>query len=102
VYQIPSSIPPAPRPSVPAGFLATERPLRLNSERPPASLPGLAEPEAVEAGAEPLAEPVYVSAAASLRPTAPDPRERPASMRGVVGSSSALVEPLTCLRAPTP
>ncbi|MEO8181203.1 MAG: sigma 54-interacting transcriptional regulator [Deltaproteobacteria bacterium] len=92
MYQIPSSIPPAPRPSVPVGFLATERPLRLSSERPPSSLPGRAEPEPVEAGVEPPQEPVYVSAAASLRPTAPDPRVRPASMRGVVGSSSALVD----------
>ena len=91
MYQLPSSIPPAPRPSVPPGFFAAELPLRVSSERP-SSLPGFQEPEAVAAGAEPHTEEVCVSTPASLRPIAPDPRVRPASMRGVVGSSSALVD----------
>ena len=47
------------------------------------------EPEAP--AAQPPKEEVYVSRAASF-PPAPDPRQRPASMRDVVGSSALLVD----------
>jgi len=105
VYHIPSSIPPAPRPSVPPAFFAAE--LKLTSERP-STAPGLesSAPESVAPVSH--GEPIYDSRSslvpppslvpASLPPAslAPppssQPRERPASMRGVVGSSSALLD----------
>jgi transcriptional regulator with PAS, ATPase and Fis domain len=91
VYQIPSSFPPAPRRSVPPSFFAAELASRLGSESPPgaSSLHESDEPEAP--ATEPRTEVVYESRAASF-PPAPDPRQRPASMRGVVGSSASLVD----------
>ena len=89
VYQIPSSFPPAPRPSIHPGFLAAEL---LTSERPPGAPPSVHETSEPEAPAAALQkEPVYESRAASF-PPAPDPRQRPHSMHGVVGSSSMLVD----------
>ena len=64
----------------------------MASERPSAAaLPGSEEPERVEAH---TSEPASgeVCAAPSTWPKQAEPRERPASMRGVVGSSSALID----------
>jgi transcriptional regulator with PAS, ATPase and Fis domain len=113
VYQVPGSTPPAPRSSVPPSFFgATELPLRLGSEgisrelaeveeeTVPESEPEseLSDAELIEAcvasGIDPLAEVVAEpSEAAELgAPTPADTRPRPASMRGVVGSSGPLLD----------
>jgi transcriptional regulator with PAS, ATPase and Fis domain len=91
VYQIPGSTPPAPRSSVPPSFFTAELPLRLTSERPPAALAPSEPPLGESVTPEPLLDEVYESSAASWPTPAPS-RERPASMRGVVGSSNALLD----------
>ncbi len=91
MYQIPGSTPPAPRNSVPPSLFGAELPLRLSERPAAATLPPLPEPEPMDSVApDATRDETYTPRRSSLPATAL--RERPASMRGVVGSSSTLVD----------